>query len=1047
MGFVFAGKLRCGSLVPLLLALCAADVRAFAVEPAAQFVKGLEARGLHTLALEYLEDMKTSPLANEAVRRQIPYLRGEALIEQSRHSPDPAVRTRLLDEARQELERFVEANPHSIDGAEAQLQLATVQMTRGQELVAQALQLPKGAAYDAQRKSFGHDARVMFAEARDTFGRAEAIYSAELDKLPPTTSAEARSDTGSKRQEYRSRVAQLRFLAAQTRFEEARSYPPTADEFRKLNETAAQDLSTIYDEFARTMLVGLYARLYEGRCYQAMGKFQEALGCYEELIGKDNVLPQFRKLIASAIHRKAEVLVAQQKYDAAIEACRICVKDAHKDEATQPEWIGVRFQLAQALLQKGEVLPAASAEHRKLVVEAREAYRTVAKTPSEYQLAARTAAAKAGSDKKSGENEKNNEEPKTFQGAYELGKDALASYNSAKMAIPSAEKNNPEAVPELQTQMNQGKEDARRLFRQAISLVDSDTDPKQVNEVRYFLCWLYWESGDYYRAAVLGEFIVQRYPNHPAAGSAAKIAMASFERLYNSATTSSGKRDNGEFEGSHMAQMAELIAKRSPGTDDADSAFAVLVSYAIRSGRIDQAEKLVGEASTKAKPRLELQLGNAIWARYLDVSRAAQSTAPDETAVQKLKAPAVKYLRNGFDNLRKEKEPPASDLGVMTGLYLAQALLSDAKYAEAIDVLEDEKAGPLKLIAHGNAIAARPEYAIEAYKTAMWAYVSMSPPQEDKAVDTMQSLEKAVKARGDAAKSAEQLNLIYMGLGTALQKQVEELRAAGKDTEAKRVSTAFAKFVDRVSSQPGANWAMRVWLGQTYLAMANDRRVAAKPAGTANVADAPLDNVSRVYYSKARDTYLQLIKEAASDPKLAPSGGAVLLAKMRLAESYRALRQYDKAIDAFSEILKEKEASLEVQRAAATTYAERGQHDDPKWFENAIHGGNKAKPNGQNLVWGWVKISTVSAQAARKDTTFRDSFFDARLNIARCRYQAAMKKEGDARRDDLSNAKLGIQSLARIYPDYGGERWKPQFEDLLRDIKREEDKLPEISDS
>ena len=169
-------------------------------------------------------------------------------------------------------------------------------------------------------------------------------------------------------------MAQLRFLTAQTRFEEARSYPPAADEFRKLNETAAQDLSTIYDEFARTMLVGLYARLYEGRCYQAIGKFQEALGCYEEIIGKDNVLPPFRKLIASAIHRKAEVLVAEKKYDAAIEACRNCVKDAHKDEAAQPEWVGVRFQLAQALLKKGEALPAESVEHRKLVSEARDAF-------------------------------------------------------------------------------------------------------------------------------------------------------------------------------------------------------------------------------------------------------------------------------------------------------------------------------------------------------------------------------------------------------------------------------------------------------------------------------------------------------------------------------------------------------------------------------------------------------------------------------------------------------------------------------------------------
>ena len=286
--------------------------------------------------------------------------------------------------------------------------------------------------------------------------------------------------------------------------------------------------------------------------------------------------------------------------------------------------------------------------------------------------------------RKSGEKEKDKEEPKNFQAAYELGKDALASYNAAKMAIPSAEKNNPEAVPELQTQMNQGKEDARRLFRQAITLVEADTDLKQVNEVRYFLCWLYWESGDYYRAAVLGEFIVQRYPSHPAAGSAAKIAMASFERLYNDATTGNGKRDNGDFEGSHMAEMAELIAKRSPGTEDADSAFAVLVSYAIRSGRIDQAEKMMAKHRLNRSRGWSCSLGNAMWARYLEMSQPGQATPPDEAALEKLKAPATKYLRSGFDGLKKEAN--ASDLGATTGLYLAQALLSDGKYAEAIEV-------------------------------------------------------------------------------------------------------------------------------------------------------------------------------------------------------------------------------------------------------------------------------------------------------------------------------------------------------------------------
>ncbi len=412
MGFVFARNRRdsrdwrpCSSapwrILPGLILWTALPWAAVAAEPVDQFVKGLQARGQPELALEYLEQLKTSPLANDATRQRIPYMRGVALIEQSRQTPDPTLRNRLLDEARQELEQFAASNPHNVDGAEAQLQLGTVQMSRGQEIVARIAQLPKAATYDAQRKGLGREARVMFAEARDTFKRAEDIYGDELGKLPPTLSSEAKGDTGSKRQEYRGREAQLRFLLAQTQFEEAQSYPPEADEFRKLNESAAQELSNVYDEFARTLLVGLYARLYEGRCYQAVGEYQLALGCYEELLGKDNVLPPFRKLIADAIQYKAEILTTQKKYDEAINVCRACLKDAHKDEATQPEWLGVRYRLAEALSKKSESVRADSIEQRRLTVEAHTAYQTVAKSPGEYQLAARTAAVVVGNEKKS----------------------------------------------------------------------------------------------------------------------------------------------------------------------------------------------------------------------------------------------------------------------------------------------------------------------------------------------------------------------------------------------------------------------------------------------------------------------------------------------------------------------------------------------------------------------------------------------------------------------------------------------------------------------
>jgi tetratricopeptide (TPR) repeat protein len=156
---------------------------------------------------------------------------------------------------------------------------------------------------------------------------------------------------------------------------------------------------------------------------------------------------------------------------------------------------------------------------------------------------------------------------------------------------------------------------------------------------------------------------------------------------------------------------------------------------------------------------------------------------------------------------------------------------------------------------------------------------------------------------------------------------------------------------------------------------------------------------------------------------------------MQLGECYRALGQYKQALDTFSDILKEKESSLSVQRAAAYTYQQRGQTENPQWLERAIHGGYKLRSTGQNRIWGWLKISQVASRAARADEKYRDTFYEARANIARCRYLAAMKQSGAARERDLAKAKQSIQSLAQLYPDLGGERWRGEFDALLKQIQ------------
>jgi tetratricopeptide (TPR) repeat protein len=1017
------GAGRWAAILLSLVVIAALRSHGLAVEPSEEFLRGLNERGLDELALDYLDQMRTSPLATEAFRKKIPFHRGVTLIEQSRRTADPDVRSRLLEQARNELQEFSKANPDNVTGAEAQLQLGTVLLERGQQQIAQSNSLPQDSAYDSQRRDLKRDAEQFFIDARTTFQNAEGTFSAELDKLPPASTDE-KAKPDNRRQECRARVAQLLFLAAQAQFEAAATHPTASSDFKKLHEAAAKELSAVFEEYARVLpLPGLYARLYEGRCYLALGNYQLALGCFEDIRSQPSILAPLRKLIASAYRYRAECLLEQDKIDTAIEDCRACLASAKPDEEKLPEWLAVRYQLAQALQNKAESLPAESNDRRRLLAESRDAYRFVANSPGEFQSAARSATVSLGRRSHSVAEE----ESRTFREAYNRGKEALASYNAAKLALPSAERNNPDAVPELKEQMETGVEEARRDFRAAMTLIDDDTDQKLINEVRYFLCWLYWENKDYYQSAVLGDFLARRYPNHAAASAAAKLSMASFERLYQQAAASGGDRDATEFEARHMAQMAEFITRRWPDSPDADAAYSVLVSFAIRDGRIDEAQRMLDDASESSRPRLELQLGNAMWGRYLELAQAKGDKQPDAAALSKLKATAVQFLRNGFDGLRNERE--VGEAGAAAGLYLVQALLSDGNYKEAIELLEDSQVGPLTLVTRGDPAVSRPEFALEIYKAALRAYVSVTPPRGEKAVEIMKALERTIAESGAPA---DQVTRIYVSLGASLQRQVSELRAAGKTREADRVAAAMSEFLDRIRTRGGTNWTNRVWVAQTYHAMgAGDESTSLPMRGAP-----PTKGPARQNLMKARDTFAQLLADAEKDPSLPPNETAMLAVKMQLGECYRQLGDYKKSLDTFSSILKDRESSLSVQRAAAYAYQQRGQYGDSRWLERAVYGGYKLKSTGKNRIWGWLRIAQVAQRAAVTNKKYWDDFFQARLNVARCRYLVAMKSKGSVRQQNLAKAKQNIQSVIQLYPTLGGERWKAEYDGLMKNIQR-----------
>jgi hypothetical protein len=146
---------------------------------------------------------------------------------------------------------------------------------------------------------------------------------------------------------------------------------------------------------------------------------------------------------------------------------------------------------------------------------------------------------------------------------------------------------------------------------------------------------------------------------------------------------------------------------------------------------------------------------------------------------------------------------------------------------------------------------------------------------------------------------------------------------------------------------------------------------------------------------------------------------------------------YIAARDIYVAILKASPMLLPVQMEAARLYQDWGgagknQHEN---YQRAIVGAqpDPAK-NNRNTIWGWTEIARLAAG----DAKYRDQFHEARYNLALCRYHYAMaQEEAAAKKEQLIKAKSDISLTNGLYPDMGGDTWRGQYDNLLKNVQKE----------
>ena len=443
------------------------------------------------------------------------------------------------------------------------------------------------------------ESRKLYDEAFQVFVTLQAVVSEELDQIPKVldTRDKKQAKLAERRKQLRADNLQTELLAAAIREEAASTVPDGSPEQLKYLSEAAGLYDAIYKNY-RGRLAAFYARMYQGRCNQRLGKLRDALGYYRELLDQPNESEGMFVLKTKVLRLAMECWLAasEKKYVETIKRGSQWLAGAPKNRDRETDWLAIRLSLAKAYRMQADdakkLQPPDVRTIRESVDSALKHAKFVASETSEFQEQAQQLVTSLGGIALTDEES----DPRTFAEAQTAGKEALDAIEPARQRVQSARarlatENNATAKAALETELQSAErdfalagDDAITYYRMALQLADLQTPQSDVNLVRYFLCYLYYLQQDYFRSALVGDFVSRRYPNAAGARECAKISLACYLAMFDS----SDDQDR-HFEINRLVAVANLIADHWPGSPDAEQTLSTLVPRMVNAGELDHA--------------------------------------------------------------------------------------------------------------------------------------------------------------------------------------------------------------------------------------------------------------------------------------------------------------------------------------------------------------------------------------------------------------------------------------------------------------------------
>ncbi|MBS0205243.1 MAG: hypothetical protein JSS49_20250 [Planctomycetes bacterium] len=1006
-----------------------------ATEPYLEFVRGLRERGYYDYAILYLDQIAARENTPAEIKQAIPYQKAMTLQESAKSARSPEKQMEQLNQAAAYLEQFVKENPNHPNAADANSDRAGILLSKAQAENLQA----KSPSNQGSKRDYQNRARELVLKAREVYQTAFDQHEAAAKKYPAFIDQQKDPEQYAARAKVEQNLITASLSLGMCTYEEAQTYDSNAAEFKQLLNKAADEFEKMHQKY-RSQVGGLYARAWQGKCYEEQRDLQKAIGIYNELLDHPGENASLSQLKTQTLYFKLICLNSKERHDyqLVVDLAEDWVKKHHNDLLTRLG-LGIQWEQALALETLGDNPDLIKTEQERYWKLARTNALQIAKFPSEYKDSANSMATRVGA--KLGKGEK---APDTFDVAFGLAQQSFSAAQDKKKELEDAAKAKVKRPTEDLTKLELDRlndlNDAAQYFDLALSLAKPNDSKKDLATARLYYAYVNFWLRKNYEAAVLADFVARTVDKDEGTIGldAAYIAMAAMVQAYND---NKAPNDQKTEDMRLITKASNLIAERWPQSDKANEALIMLgklskdpVEAAGYFGKIPESDPKYTEA--------QLSAGQAFWTAYLNSNRKVGPEKPTAEQLATWLQSAQDHLRRGIDKLTSviPKEGASPPELIAAKMSLSQIMISVGKDPEALKLLLDDPHPVAKAVAVPDESKRPPtgvtsrKFAMETYKLILRAYIGTG--NLDKARDTMKTLE-AIAGAGGADGGAEVTEL-YVGLGRLLKDELERFRENNETERFNKLMTSFETFLnDMASRKDGQTFGTLSWIGETYFALGETVSAAGDAAKATS------------FYDKAGAAFGDILTKAKEDQTFA-SASQMYGVKLRQVRVLRLKKEFPPAETLITEILKENPNNLKVQIGAAELYQDwgsSGQADSVKKYMTAIYGNMKSGGN----AWGWQQISMKLQKSPDFATNpvFVETFLEARYNGTLCRYQYAREQSAKDKQKELESCRTELAATTFITKDMSETeyaRFNKLYRDVVQDAGQPVEDLPRATD-